>query len=438
MKRIATSLLSPSLSLAVAGLVSLSLAGCPELPFMGDTVDIQPPHPNPGPALVTETDPDAPFPNESPAAPQPLAAEAAPAWSSGRALALNDGLLYAVDSANEDLVVLDVTTEMVVRRINLDSFGPQQVAVGPDGTAFVTLRYGYSVARIAPGSATATTQLVGAEPIGIALSPDAAHVFVTVAGEDALVVLDAVTLQQEARVNTIVRPRTVALDAAGNSLVVAGQDRVAERFSVQYVGGLVQLNSEFPMMLRTTSPADAMLHFARPQAVQANRARGSVALPGSNSMLVVHEQAMTGTEADSLAGAFAEVFPEEGPESSGGYGGGGGSKFSDAPHILRPLECSVTTVGDAFGEADGWPVRDGQTGRPMTGLIAQPSDINHHPTWSIALVTGHGSDNVLVLNTGDTDPMRSPLGIIEVGQAPRAVVFDPTGERANVLSSQSF
>ncbi|HIA02110.1 MAG TPA: hypothetical protein EYN66_09395 [Myxococcales bacterium] len=83
-------------------------------------------------------------------------------------------------------------------------------------------------------------------------------------------------------------------------------------------------------------------------------------------------------------------------------------------------------------------VKDAQSLEPLTHLISQASDINHHPHWSLALVTGMGSDNVLVLNTNEVDPMRSPLGIIEVGQAPKAVTFSDDGLHAYVLNSHSF
>ena len=64
------------------------------------------------------------------------------------------------------------------------------------------------------------------------------------------------------------------------------------------------------------------------------------------------------------------------------------------------------------------PVQDPLTGEPLPHLVDQPSDIHHHPTWSLALMTGYGTDNVLVLNTAHGDPMRSPLAIVDVGRAP--------------------
>jgi DNA-binding beta-propeller fold protein YncE len=66
----------------------------------------------------------------------------------------------------------------------------------------------------------------------------------------------------------------------------------------------------------------------------------------------------------------------------------------------------------------------------MTHLVDSPSDVNHHPTHTLAFVTGEGSDNVLVLNTRRQDPMISPVGEIKVGKAPRAVAFSADGHFA--------
>ncbi len=425
----------------------LAMVGCDLFGGPGHIGEVVPPE-EPTPHPLPPTPPIGPdgealtgFPHELPARPRAIQGNPAKPWMSGRALAYHGDRLFVVDADNEELVVVVIPTEKIERRIKFDTFGPSQVAVAPDGTAFVTLRHGYSVARVAPGTTYYTTQLVGAEPVGIALSEDGEHVFATVAGEDAVVALDAATLQLETRVDTIRRPRTLALTADGGTLVVGGLAALTQSFHVSHVGESTQLSSNTTAPLRTTQPADQTLHFGRSQLVRSNRARGCVAHPEvDGAVLVVHEQAMPGTPEDSIFGNIPEELQEEifQAPSDGGYGGGAsGIAVSAAPHIMRPIEASVTVAGAAAIEP-GFPVKDPETGRPLTQQLAQPTDINHHPTMTMVFVTGHGSDNVLVLNTADADPMRSPLAIIDVGQAPRAIVFDDDGSTAYVLSSQSF
>jgi cytochrome c peroxidase len=143
-----------------------------------------------------------------------------------------------------------------------------------------------------------------------------------------------------------------------------------------------------------------------------------------------------------------DVETPNGPGSTGVNPGYGGATKSTTPHLLRPMVTAVTRLnpkGNIEQQEAGpnastgtAPVKDALSLEPLTHLLAQASDINHHPTWSLALVTGMGSDNVLVLNTADSDPMTSPLGILEVGQGPKAVTFSDDGKIAYVLNAHSF
>jgi hypothetical protein len=127
--------------------------------------------------------------------------------------------------------------------------------------------------------------------------------------------------------------------------------------------------------------------------------------------------------------------------SSDGYGGGGSVESNRAFLTpTRPVDTVVTVVDDEnFTVISGrFAVQDTVTGEPLHSMVSLPTDVAHHPTHTIALVTGEGTDNVLVLNTLVPDPMSAPIGVIDVGMAPRGVAFSPSGDRAYVLNAHSF
>ncbi len=387
---------------------------------------------------------DLGFPHELPEQARPLAVELTAPWTSGRALAYHDGELFAVDTDNGNLAVIAQSTGKITRTIAVGD-RPEQVVIGPDGAAYVSVRYGRSVVKIDRLAKTVSkTATVGTEPHALALSHDAKTLYVTVAATNELVALDAETLQEIGRIDTIRAPRALAV-SPNNWLVVAGQASQTMRVPLDPETGEPTGIAATTTELRASNPADHMLHFGRAKMVRPNRARGATFHPESEAVLVLHQQTMSGSEFDSLNGLLPEEFIDS-PNGKGGGGehsgyGAGGQIFSDAPHLIRPMEPSVTVVSGQSStpsEEPAWPVKDPGTLEPMTGRIAQPTDINHHPTWSLALVTGHGSDNVLVLNTAVKDPMRSPLAIISVGMAPKAVTFSDDGQYAFVLNGQSF
>ena len=423
-------------------LFSIFALGCttPE-PGPGEPVQ-QPPKPGPGwTQAPLRAELPAPreellelgFPHELPEIPRALMTETQP-WTSGRAMAFYKGHLYIADTENGHLVVMNATTGLKTAQIPVGS-RPEQVVVAPDGNVFVSVSHSGQVVKLIDNVIVATAN-VGVEPRGLALSPDAQYLFVVVRSTHELLMLSSGSLEELDRVATLQRPNSVAVSPEG-FVVVGGQSDMLERFGVGDGALLPAANKP----LRTANPADEMLHFGRSERVQANRVRGAVVMPESGNVLLTHQQTLTGSEMDIALTLLPDEFNEEfGGEGNSGYGAGT-DIFSDAPHLLRPMVGAVTvaTSSGLVNTAEPtWPVRDELTHEPMIARLAQPSDINHHPTHTLALVTGFGSDNVLVLNTAAKDPMRSPVGIIEVGMAPKAVTFSADGLLAYVLNAQSY
>ncbi|MCB9785833.1 MAG: c-type cytochrome [Deltaproteobacteria bacterium] len=395
-----------------------------------------------GKAENTAAGPQREFPNALPEAPRALEVQAAPAWTSSHALAVDEDAVYVADEANGALVVLERDTLQPTRTVPVGQ-GPAQLAVGPDGTAWVSVRDSGTLVRVDAG-ADAPSRVIdlGGEPYGVALSRQADRVYVTDHAGGRVVTVDASSGQilEERSVGRLLRGLAVVTGANGEpALVVVQQAGPALYVPVGSNDGLPRTPTA--LALRHGLPSDLLFDPMRGERLGVSRAMAATAMPGDDGALIVHLETDTGTSEDELRAAAAPRFDAE--PATDGYGSSQSGSGFDFGVRSRPVDAVVTRV-DADGTvrqaAPALPVVAPSSGEPMTARVAQPSDVNHHPTMSLAFVTGEGSDNVLVLNTGsfDGDPMAHPVAEIAVGMAPRAVAFSPDGRFAYVLNGQSF
>ncbi len=375
------------------------------------------------------------FPHAMPLMARALQTQAAPApWTSGRSIAVHGDELFVVDTENGDLVVLDRHALEVTRVIPVGE-RPEQVVVGPDGTAWVTVRFGGELVRVAPGSQqVAARAKVGTEPFGLALDAEAKTLFVTLSGEDRVVVADPATLATVQSQTTLERPRAIAVSPKG-WITVAHQSDDALTFDLATSGLITDVSGA--RTLRRNVPSDLMTFTGVDGTKRATRAIAATVHPETGGALIAHITANPGDENDALSADR----PETSAPSSGGYGSTSTTTANEFSVPSRPVELAVTALGGdgSIVPATGsLPVKDPASGEPMTHRVEQPSDINHHPTWTLAFVTGFGSDNVLVLNTAAADPMVAPLAEFKVGHAPKAIAFSADGLHAYVLNAHDY
>lgn len=94
------------------------------------------------------------------------------------ALSRDDSLLYAVDSDNDLLAVVDTKTQAKVYEVKVGR-APERVAVGPDDSLYITNRGGRSVSVIRKGQWVEAARVqVGVEPVGVAVAPNNSAVYV--------------------------------------------------------------------------------------------------------------------------------------------------------------------------------------------------------------------------------------------------------------------
>ncbi|MFO0748686.1 MAG: beta-propeller fold lactonase family protein, partial [Myxococcota bacterium] len=377
------------------------------------------------------------FPHAFPEAPRELTSRNAPAWTSGHGIAATDKWLYVTDRDNKALVRMDRETLAVEKTLPLGS-RPEQLVVGPDGAVIVTLRSTGEVVRVEDMKITQRVHL-GVESWGVALSDDGMTAYVTLPREGQLVSIDGKSLEELDRVATLDEPRGVTFTPSmfgQPAFVTAIHQHTGEvQFEVDQ-DGLANEQRAFDISLRNGNPADFLTQ-TRLHGLQATRALAGTVNPENGQVYVAHVVAAPGTEDDFRASEVAQT-PDGGTPVDTGGGGYGSTATPGASVTLptRPVEVTVTgsTYGSALNAESEFPVQDPASGENMLALIDQPSDIAAHPTHTLLFMTGYGTDNVLVMSTAEADPVRSPIGVISVGHAPRAIAFSPDGKTAYVVN----
>ncbi len=145
--------------------------------------------------------------------------------SGSLALSSDDSLLYAVDTDNGILAIIDVATSQKFATVKVGS-SPVRVLVAADDTIFVANRGSNSVSVIRKGAQeVAATLEVGNEPTGLALSGDGRQLLVTsstardTTTHGTLTAFDTGTLEQQFELAVGNEPRAVAVVAGNKALV---------------------------------------------------------------------------------------------------------------------------------------------------------------------------------------------------------------------------
>ncbi|MGA9520101.1 MAG: c-type cytochrome [Myxococcaceae bacterium] len=141
------------------------------------------------------------------------------------ALSSDDALVYAIDRDNEIVLVADAKTLAKVAEVKVGA-APEQIAVGPDDTLYVTNRGARSVSVIRRGAWQVADRIpVAVEPVGLALSPDGRTLYVVnstsleSAEYGTVTAIDTASLQVKWDLAVGEEPRYIALLSADRALV---------------------------------------------------------------------------------------------------------------------------------------------------------------------------------------------------------------------------
>lgn len=375
--------------------------------------------------------------------------------SGSLALSTDDSTLYAVDSDNGVLAVVDLTQAKAEPALIPVGKNPVRVIVGPDDTVYVANRDSNTVSVVRKGAReVAATLSTGIEPTGLALSADGQQLLVTsnTARDNnthgVLTVFDTRTLEQAWEIPVGEEPRAVAV-VAGNKAVV----------SLYKKGELatVDLNRQAV----TSDPSKASVY------TQANATRAtttpSTISPRGGVASSFHPRAAADiiTTPDGTRAFTPVVWAREDaigrrPSSAGGYYSAGGpcaigavataglvtfDTRGDQPLPLVDDLTACASSGINSNETGDFPVStlaSSTSGAPVQGPTVGVTD----PTGAWVFIVNRESQNVAIVPADrrqgpDIDFDRTGTSIrslVNIGAGADGIAITKDGTRAYVYS----
>lgn len=245
--------------------------------------------------------------------------------SGSLALSNDDHFLYAADTDNDVLAVIDVTVspEVKVAEVKVGK-SPFRVAVGSDDTVYVGNRGERSVSVIRRGEwVEAAKVAVSVDPIGLQVSPDGKTLYVacaassTAAETGSLTAVDTATLQPKWEIPVGSEPRGLAL---------IGNDRAV--ISLMREGALVEVDLRKPEVTKDAATSRQQIYaLANSSKLNGNDGFSSVSSGYSSfSARAANDVVVT---PDGSRAFVPMVWAREDaiarrPSLQGGYYGGGG------------------------------------------------------------------------------------------------------------------
>ncbi len=369
------------------------------------------------------------YPHYPPKRPERLTDPKARPWRSGRALAVHGDELFVVSTDTDQLIVMDRITGFVTRVVEVGA-RPEQVVVGPDGTAFVSVRYANTVVRVPPGARDVSrAEIVGTEPYGLALNDTADRLFVSLSGEARLVALAASDLSTQQSWKVTGRPRGIAF--SDSRVWITDQFGGLSRF-------IDHTAASKTYKLRSATPVGLWGLGEKSGDRRVGMVLATTPHPSNNEIYAAHTLTLKADPALVLSGSGGTAT-NSGSEGARYYGPP--QPTNKFPKLTRLVEATVSVIdpfsGARWAQVEEHPVMDPRTREPMGSIIEGPIDIHHHPTWSLLFMVGQGTDNVLAMSTS-ADPAGNPIAELRVGRAPRAIAFSADGASAYVLNGHSF
>jgi DNA-binding beta-propeller fold protein YncE len=343
------------------------------------------------------------------------AAAQPPGHLAGSSVAVDptNGQVLVADADDDSIAVSSADGRTLLKTVAVGR-GPEQIVVGPDGRAWVTLRRSGEVALLAPGSRTlAALASVGVEPFGLALAPGARTVYVTVSGSAEVVGLDADTLAERLRIPVDRDPRGIALLPDDERLFVTHlTGRGVTLVDVPRVE-LLRARPDGSLWAKALPPVRTIpLASENPRRV-ANLAWAIAPGPDGHRLFVPHASEDTGAsiEPQSRASTYGAGTPE-------------------------PMVAALTTV-DAAGElARADPVADIRAnrhfgGEPCLSSISQPRALAVDARGGRLFVAGFGSDDVTAYALEDAPWLGEQRFCIRLarGSGPNGLAVSPDGGR---------
>jgi YVTN family beta-propeller protein len=368
------------------------------------------------------------------------------------ALSRDEQHLYAVDTDNAILAVIDTQTNAKVAQVSVGA-GAERVAVGSDDTIYVSNRGARSVSVIAPGTWQETARIpVGVEPVGLAVSPDGKTLYVVNAtaldtpAQGSVMAIDPRTQQLLWEVKVGEEPRGIALIDSHTAAVTLFKQ-----------GGLAFVNLDNPSAPSSAAPAGGVL---ASDAIYGKLNQSRVNGVAGGSFSSFHPRALTDVTISPdgarlytttiLAREDAIALPPSVVVPYYSEGGPCGLGSVATPGLItwdvqakQPLVDDVTACSYAgVSSTENFPptiLATPTVGTPIQGPHVSVVD----PTNSWIFVVNLESNNVAILSTTTRDGSGTSFGVtgsslralVSVGHAPNGIALTSDGTKAYVYNS---
>lgn len=332
------------------------------------------------------------------------------------ALSTDDSLVYAVDTDNEIVAVIDVATQEKLTEVKVGA-APENIVVGPDDTLYVTNRGARSVSVIKKGEWTEFARVgVGVEPTGLAVSPDGEMLYVVnstsleSADYGTLTAIDAKSLQVKWDLPLGEEPRGITLTDNGKKALV----------TLFKQGDVVQVDLNKPEVMRDNTRAEI-------GAGMNGTNRSALYLQANKSAL--NQGAAPGDGQKVQSGARISSFHPRAANSITTSPDGKTSYMT----VQWAREDNITVAPNNFGGyyASGGPCSLGAVATP--GLVTYNSDTAEPVADDITACAFQAQDENAAFppshlrSKNASDPLQGPV----------ATIVDPTGAWLFVLARES-
>jgi len=382
-------------------------------------------------------------------------------YSGSLALSRDDAFLYAVDTDNGIVAVVDTESRSKVAEVKVGLL-PERITVGPDDTVYVSNGGSRSVSVIRRGQWTEAARLdVGVEPMGLGLSGDGKTLYVVNSAmldsteQGSLMAFDTGTLKQLWELPVGDEPRGLALLENDKALI-----------TLHRKGDVVQVDLSDRDQPKLAKTGTDVYQRANASKIRMEQEQAEFDM-GSSGMVAFHPRGMDDlTVMPDGSRAFAttrwaredpvvtpgQPMPPPGGGGGGGlYGGGGpcGSGAIASPGVIT-FDADTTTpvVDDLNGGCGGgdddkdFPpstIVSPDPTHPIQGPIATAVD----PTGAWLFVVNRETNNVAVMPTNRRSgqdmefrfPATSVRQLVRVGAGPTGIALTRDGRKAYVYNA---
>jgi YVTN family beta-propeller protein len=385
------------------------------------------------------------------------------------ALSRDDKLLYAVDSDNGIVAVVDTDAHTKIAEVKVGA-SPERITVGPDDTIYVSNRFERSVSVIRRGEWVEAARLeVGVEPMGLTVSADGKTLYVVNSAmrdtteQGSVTAFDTGTHKRLWELPVGYEPRGIALLENDTALVTLHRS-----------GDVVQLDlsdRDEPKVLKAGTDLYERANATRLKMQQSNGGVSAFDHGSFSPVSSFHARGVTdiviapdGDRAFATAQWAREdpvVSPGPGgdprpvPPGGGGlYGGGGpcGTGAIASPGVITfDADTATPVVDDVSGGGCGGDGEDGRDFPPSTIVSPDPTHPIQGPIATVVDPTGawlyvvnRETNNVAVMPTNRRSgedlgvtrfPATSVRQLVRVGSGPSGIALTRDGRRAYVYNS---